>query len=185
MKKFAFWGGALCICVAGLTACSGDDSEADSEELVVSGFSLMPESAGEDAVPVADQLWQELKDVYPSWELYPGTTEKQEGASPHGMNVTIRYSGGDPAAPSDGLIVLKENFGEGGELGAVTVMRRVADFDPDNEDWFYAKYLPDGSLDQTPDGMPLAGAVEPEPGAACRGCHRSAPGDDFLHLDAN
>jgi hypothetical protein len=98
--------------------------------------------------------------------------------------VTIRYQGGDPAAPTEGLIVVKDNFSPEGELAAITVMVRADGFDSENADWFYAKYLPDGSLDQTEDGMPLAGALEPAPGMACRGCHRGAPGNDYLYIDA-
>ena len=41
----------------------------------------------------------------------------------------------------------------GGNLGAVTVMyKREGGYDPDNADWFWAKYKPDGSLDVNPKG---------------------------------
>ena len=60
-----------------------------------------------------------------------------------------------------GDLVVKRNFGPEGvsalevladpekHLGAVTVMfRREAGYDADNGDWFWVKYLPDGSLDK-------------------------------------
>jgi hypothetical protein len=58
-----------------------------------------------------------------------------------------------------------------GHLGAVTVMfRREAGYDAANGDRFYAKYLPDGSLDVVPDGTAPAGRVGPADG--CIACHR-------------
>ena len=51
-------------------------------------------------------------------------------------------------------------------LGAVTVMfRREAGYDAQNKNWFWAKYLPDGSLDKNPNGMQLAGRVAKSPWA--------------------
>jgi hypothetical protein len=45
-------------------------------------------------------------------------------------------------------------------LGAITVMyQRKEGYDPENNNWFWAKYKPDGSLDKNPKGMALAGRV--------------------------
>ena len=61
-------------------------------------------------------------------------------------------------------------------LAEVTIMFRRADgYAPQSGNWFWAKYLPDGSLDQAPDETPLAGRV-----TGCIQCHQSAPGEDQL-----
>ena len=66
-------------------------------------------------------------------------------------------------------------------LGAFTVMYKRPGYDPDNSDWFWAKYLPDGSLDKNPKGMQLAGRVaKVDPPAGCIGCHSAAPGGDMV-----
>ena len=53
-------------------------------------------------------------------------------------------------------------------------------YDPDNKDWFWAKYLPDGSLDKNPAGMQLAGMVAKGKPAGCIACHTAAPGGDMV-----
>lgn len=65
-------------------------------------------------------------------------------------------------------------------LGAYTVMfRREAGFDADNQNWFWVKYLPDGSLDKNPAGMRLAGKVAKGADVGCIACHTGA-GDDMV-----
>jgi hypothetical protein len=42
-------------------------------------------------------------------------------------------------------------------VAAYTVMfRRNMGYDPEDGNWFWIKYPPDGSLEQTPDGMAMA-----------------------------
>jgi len=114
-----------------------------------------------------------------------------DGMAPHGMMLETLYT----TATVDGHtgdIVVKRNYGPEGvsvdqvmedpgkHLGAVTVMfRREAGFDADNQDWFWVKYLPDGSLDKNPKGMRLAGKVAKGMDAGCIACHSGA-GEDML-----
>lgn len=169
-----------------LSACSGDSgTENEQTEIQALGLSIQQQAAGESAVPVAAELWEQISGAndYKSWPLLAGTTERQISNAPHGDLATIYYSGQDANAPSSGDILVKELWvGEEVEPQALTVMLKLEQFDPDNADWFYAKYLLDGTLDTTPSGVPLAGAMEPAPGAACRGCHRGAPEGDFQWL---
>lgn len=104
-----------------------------------------------------------------------------EGTDPHGMMLETFYTTATIDGHSGDLIV-KRNYGpEGvgaeevladpeGHLGAITIMFRRADgYAPDSCNWFWAKYLPDGALDQSPDGARLAGKV-----AGCIACHQGA-----------
>ena len=64
-------------------------------------------------------------------------------------------------------------------LGAITVMfRREAGYDDDNQDWFWAKFLPDGSLDKNAMGGALAGRVAKGADAGCIACHSGV--DDYV-----
>lgn len=114
-----------------------------------------------------------------------------EGVAPHGMMLETFYT---TASVDDhsGDLVIKRNYGPEGvsadevlsdpdkHLAAVTVMfRREAGFDPENSDWFWVKYLPDGTLDKNPEGMRLAGRVAKGMDAGCIACHSGA-GDDML-----
>jgi hypothetical protein len=65
---------------------------------------------------------------------------------------------------------------ESGHFDSVTVMfEREEGYDPENDNWFWAKYGFAGSLDETPDGEQMAGRV-----AGCIGCHQEAEGGDYL-----
>lgn len=116
-----------------------------------------------------------------------------EGIEPHGFVLDTLYA----TATIDGhtgALVVKRNYGpEGvsveevqadaaGHLAAVTVMfRREEGYDSENRDWFWAKYLADGSLDKNPAGIELAGRVaKGNEEAGCIACHTAA-GEDMLY----
>lgn len=130
----------------------------------------------------ADLLWQVMTEMKLAGDgmlrSFP-----YEGVEPHGMMLETFYT----TATIDGHkgdLIVKRNFGPEGvsaaevladpgkHLGAVTVMfRREEGFDADNQDWFWVKYLPDGSLDKNPAGMRLAGRVAKGADAGCIACH--------------
>ncbi|QCO58069.1 hypothetical protein EOK75_19335 (plasmid) [Pseudorhodobacter turbinis] len=114
-----------------------------------------------------------------------------EGTDPHGMMLETFYTKAT-IGDHEGDLIVKRNFGPEGvtadqalrepekHLGAYTVMfRREAGYDPEDKDWFWVKYLPDGALDKTPDGMALAGQVAKGMDEGCIACHKSA-GDDMV-----
>lgn len=112
------------------------------------------------------------------------------GGPPHGatldtLELNLKVDG------TERLLSLKKNFGATDPkvvleqpyetLGAVTVMVKMdQNYDPDNQNWFYAKYLPDGSIDKNPKGVALAGRVGMKGGPGCIGCHAAAPGGDYI-----
>ncbi|WP_439153912.1 cytochrome P460 family protein [Yoonia sp.] len=116
---------------------------------------------------------------------YPGT-------DPHGFLLETLYT----QATIDGhtgALVVKRNYGPmnvsedeviadpKGHLGAITVMfEREAGYDDATQNWFYAKYLPDGTLDVNPMGASLAGLVGKDADAGCIACHQNAGGDDYI-----
>jgi hypothetical protein len=58
-------------------------------------------------------------------------------------------------------------------------MYRVKEgYDPENHDWYWVKYLPNGEVDKTDDGMPIAGKVK-----GCIQCHASAAGGDYIFMN--
>jgi hypothetical protein len=114
-----------------------------------------------------------------------------DGVAPHGMMLETFYSRATIGDHTGNLIV-KRNYGPEGVsadevmmdpgkyLGSVTVMfQREEGYDVDNQDWFWAKYLPDGSLDKNPKGMALAGRVAKGASAGCIACHSLQ--DDYLY----
>ena len=113
-----------------------------------------------------------------------------EGIEPHGMMLETFYSSAEVQGHT-GTLIVKRNFGPEGvevdqvladpgkHLGAYTVMfQREKGYDEDNQNWFWVKYLPDGSLDMNPKGMRLAGRVAKGADAGCIACHSGA--EDYI-----
>ncbi|MDR9482958.1 MAG: cytochrome P460 family protein [Salibaculum sp.] len=117
------------------------------------------------------------------------------GVAPHGMMLETFYTEATVEGHTGALIV-KRNYGPEGvsegevlsdpetHLGSVTVMfRREEGYDADNQDWFWVKYLPDGSLDKNPKGMELAGRVAKGADQGCIACHSGS--DNYLFTNAS
>ena len=92
-----------------------------------------------------------------------------------------------------GKVVVKRNYGPAGitakdvarnrakHLKAVTVMfKREKGYDAENNDWFWVKYKPDGSLHTNPKGMKLAGRVAKGMDQGCIACHTAVKDKDYL-----
>lgn len=141
---------------------------------------------GEEDQDYAGQLWQTMTERNlagdDAVQAFP-----YPGSDPHGIMLETFYTDATIDGHT-GTLVIKRNYGPEGvtvdqvlgareeHLAAVTIMfRRADDYAPDTGNWFWAKYLPDGSLDQTPDGTLLAGMAQ-----GCISCHASAEGDDYL-----
>ncbi len=115
-----------------------------------------------------------------------------KGIEPHGFVLETFYT----KATIDGYtgdLVIKRNYGPEGvsveqvqengveHLAAITVMfKREDGYDAENKNWFWAKYLPDGSLDKNPKGMQLAGRVaKGNASGGCIACHSAEA--DYLY----
>ncbi len=138
----------------------------------------------------AGQIWSYMQE---SKLAGPGMirTSPYEGTDPHGMMLETFYTTATING-HEGDLIVKRNFGPVGvsedevlrdpdtHLAAYTIMfRREAGYDPEDQDWFWVKYLPDGSLDQTPNGMAMAGQVAKGMDEGCIACHKAA-GDDMV-----
>jgi len=134
------------------------------------GAKMMPTANGKD-------LWTYLQKVNyrKSFALWPGKGKLYEGREPHGALLTtyvnehalsaIQGKKGTMAAES---IVVKENYKPDKTLAAITVMYKVAGFDPAGGDWFWVKYAPDGKV-----------LAEGEP-KGCISCHGQKKENDWL-----
>ncbi|MDH3638079.1 MAG: cytochrome P460 family protein [Gammaproteobacteria bacterium] len=117
-----------------------------------------------------------------------------QGVHPHGA-ILDTIEAGVTVNGHQGHVIVKRNYGgedasiekvandPGKYLGAITVMfKREAGYDPENGDWFWAKYLPSGDLDKNPKGVQLAGRVAKGMTQGCIACHTGAPGKDMVFL---
>jgi hypothetical protein len=127
----------------------------------------------------------EYKESFSPW---PGTKDEFfPGKSPHGAFLKLYVNDPvvkNPDAPPHKSVIVKENYMEDEQtkekkLGALTIMYRVKEgYDPENNDWYWVKYLPDGKVAETGDGMPIAGRFK-----GCIECHASAAGDDYIFMN--
>ena len=152
---------------------------------------MKPPFGNEEDVAYAKAVWTAMTDAKLVGAKAIGS-RPYEGTAPHGAILELLY---DEVTVNGhaGEIIVKRNYGPQGAtidevandrakyLGSVTIMfKRDAGYDADNKDWFWAKYLPDGSLDKNPKGMQLAGRVAKGADKGCIACHTGAEGGDYL-----
>ena len=93
-----------------------------------------------------------------------------------------------------GAVIVKKNYTADGvtvdsvsndpmQQHDVTVMfHSEAGYDPDNNNWFWAKLSSEGTVLVGPPG-PLAGRVFKGMDAGCIACHSNAPGGDMVFIN--
>jgi hypothetical protein len=116
----------------------------------------------------ADAFWKYITKTnpYTEWELWPGKDGIYKGTHPHGAylklfaNETALKAARAGKEMPPGSIIVKENYGKDAKtLMAVTPMYKIEGYDPENDNWFWAKYEADGTVEK-------AGKVE-----GCIKCH--------------
>ena len=147
-----------------LAACEPELVEPDVEPL------------GSDTIS-GERLWERISEEapYESYSFWPNEEGVQPGQAPHGpfhrifVNRPLRDSIpiADRTAP-DGSIIVKENLNTSQELVSYTVMAKVDGYDPENGDWFWAVYGPDGMVR-------AAGAMD-----SCIVCHEGLVRNDYI-----
>jgi hypothetical protein len=114
---------------------------------------------------------------YQGWQLWPGKSKFYPGRFPHGSLLTTYVSKGTYRAVQAkagripaGEFVVKENYTPEKQLVAITVMYKQAGYNTEGGDWFWLKYLPDGTIQ-------AEGKV-----GGCIGCHAAVRGNDWLFI---
>lgn len=177
-----------------LAGCSASSMNDDGMKPGSGGMMMQGQAPFGDADSIAysRELWSALERV-----RLVGPSAKPDrvytGTHPHGAmlenlsdSVTVRGH--------EGEVIVKRNYGGPGItadkvaadrkawLKAVTVMfKREKGYDTEDQDWFWVKYKPDGSLFTNPKGMQLAGRVAKGMPMGCIACHKAAPGGDMLY----
>ena len=150
--------------------------------------------SGPNSVNYSQGLWSSISQSNLAGKT-PKADSPYKGSHPHGA-VLETLTGSATVNGHTGTVVVKRNYGgpnvsisnvsqdRAKYLKAVTVMfKREQGYDSDNQDWFYAKYKPDGTLHTNPKGMKLAGRVAKGKPIGCISCHKLAPGGDFLFVN--
>jgi hypothetical protein len=132
----------------------------------------------------AARLWTRItaESDWDLWASWPGYEGKQPGQSPHGQFHEIYIdnvlAGALPIASRvapNGSIIVKENFDSNLKPTNVTVIAKVAGYDSEHGDWFWAAFDPDGKVQ-------AEGKV-----TLCIDCHSGMKANDYVivrRLDA-
>ncbi len=150
--------------------------------------SWQEQKQAEDAPPkIAAELWDliQTENYRVSWKMWPGKEALYKGTHPHGSYLTtylndiaLKSLEGEGTELDPGSIIVKENYTPEKTLAAITVMYKLAGYDPGNNNWFWAKYSPDGkpmSAETDGESTMLVGKV---PG--CIDCHTSNKANDYI-----
>ncbi len=122
-------------------------------------------------------VWNFLQEVnyQEEWELWPGKGEKYQGGEPHGSLFTTYLNSPALNALEDqagsmpnGAIIVKENYTADGTFDLITVMYKVGGYNPDNNDWFWAKVKANGEVD-------AEGHLQ-----GCQACHGARKDNDYV-----
>lgn len=126
----------------------------------------------------AESLWTRIssEDPYRKWSQWPDHRGIQAGKAPHGPFHTIYVNDAiskaapfpDKTIPAGG-IVAKNAFGFDKELSHIAVMVKLPGYHPEEGDWFYAEYSPEGK------SLVPAGKT-----AMCISCHKAYKSNDYL-----
>ncbi|MEZ4711780.1 MAG: cytochrome P460 family protein [Caldilineaceae bacterium] len=136
-----------------------------------------PTAAAAEDEAYAANLWQRLQEegYSANWSTVPGKGTLYPGQPPHGAWLTTYLNDRalealetQPGAMPNGAVIIKENYRSDESLASVTVMEKRAGYAPAYNDWYYARYGPDGSVQG-------GGQI-----ASCMGCHAAVRSNDYV-----
>lgn len=152
---------------------------------------------GADDQSYAKSVWNALKRANLAGDNAIQSVPYQ-GQPPHGAiletlesTVTVHNNQAGPNGDT-GIVIVKRNYGGEGvskeavandpanHLKAITVMFKREGYDPENKDWFWVKFKPNGELHVNPKKMKLAGRVAKGMPQGCIACHSAAQGGDYV-----
>ena len=122
-------------------------------------------------------VWSYLQEIsyQEEWELWPGKGEKYPGGEPHGALFTsylnpaaLEALEGKAGSMPTGAIIVKENYTAEGAFDLITVMYKVRGYNPDHNDWFWAKVSASGQVQ-------AEGQV-----VGCQACHGARKDNDYV-----
>lgn len=159
--------------------------------LIASAFMTMGLAAemqmpfgGEEDVTYAKSMWNKIEEkglnstpanLYIGGPPHGAVREVLEGMI-DGKRVIVKRNYGGQGITVDAVSKDRSKW-----LKAVTIMaKRDKGYDVDNNDWFWGKYAPDGTIMKNPKGMALAGRVAKGEPIGCIACHASASGNDLV-----
>ena len=145
-----------------------------------------PPFGGPEDVKDSEQLWKVLTDA--RLVGHQSITAMPYEGSVH-KTILITLDSTVRVGDRTGMVIVKTMY-QGPEISVQEVLddptnnlkvvavmfKREKGYDPDNQDWFYSKFRPDGTPHENKKGMLMTGRA-----GKCISCHKSAPGGDYVY----
>ena len=159
--------------------CRNKPEKAEREKQQSEQKTVMHEAGGigEGTKASGKELWEALKaaNYEKTWKMWPGKSAFYPGTQPHGALLTTYVNDYAYAAIEAKQVVLpyrsiivKQNYTPEKKLESVTVMYKIMGYNPEADDWFWAKYTPEGKVDEE-------GKIE-----SCIACHGQKKANDYI-----
>ena len=177
------WGGIVVATAAAALFLFGAEAEQNDKSAY----------GGSSDVQLANQLWKQLK----SSKLVGKdriNVHAFKGKRPHGTIQQV-YASVVSVNGHRGRVIVKANhkaknillndvYDEPNRyLVDYTVMfMNTRGYDPENSDWFWVIFTPEGKIRNNAEGVPIAGRVGKDENFGCIGCHRAVGGEDLEAL---
>ena len=124
---------------------------------VIRGHGKVSENnISDEDMQLANELWLESVN-YKEWNQHQNWTGIQSSSDgTHGSHVQIWFNDSVNVSIeqqqnllANNSILVKEGYSSNSEssLAAITIMKKIAGYDPENSNWFWAKFNSDGSVD--------------------------------------
>ncbi len=137
---------------------------------------------------MARELWKKIQEekYRVNWKMWPGKEAFYIGGSePHGALLTTYVNESALKTVIDkreqmpsGAIIIKENYMPDKTLDSITMMHKIEGFNSMVNDWFWAKFQPDGKIataEKDGQTLILAGKV-----STCIECHGRQSANDYI-----
>ena len=124
-----------------------------------------------------ERLWTRLSEEanYKTYSFFPDHDGVRPGQAPHGRlhrvyvnRVLLDALPIEERVAPEGSIIVKENLNTQRVTTKITVMAKVAGYNPEANDWFWAAFEPSGEV-----------GAEGKPGG-CISCHSGVKENDFV-----
>lgn len=115
--------------------------------------------------------------VYNTWKVLAREKTEDDIENPHGtvsQTFANKVAADDPKNLPIGSILVREDYNDQRKRLSISVMYRVKAYDKDHGNWYWIKYLENGTVTRGKDNKVVAGKV-----SSCSNCHGKAQGKDF------
>lgn len=116
--------------------------------------------------------------AYNTWKVLKRDQGEDAADNPHGTltpTYANKVAADDPKNLPIGSVLVREDYDDKRKRLSISVMYRVKAYDKDHGNWYWIKYLENGTVVRGKDNKPLAGKV-----ASCSECHAKANDKDFV-----